>query len=187
MKTVEIKCPYCGTVKNMSQIKLTAFYGKTVQTTCKKSSCQKIIQFKADADLFNQEKGQEQAEQRRFKTEIIDNDNQPNVSQSLQLTVIENEWTAAQTIQLSEGENIIGRSSNSNSPTKRNVITRDKVMSRNHFKITVEKNEEKYYFALKDIGSKNGTKLNDKSLGGNEVLVQVNNTITAGKTFFKLG
>jgi pSer/pThr/pTyr-binding forkhead associated (FHA) protein len=101
--------------------------------------------------------------------------------------VIENEWTAAQTIQLSEGENIIGRSSNSNSPTKRNVITRDEVMSRNHFKITVEKNEEKYYFALKDIGSKNGTKLNDKSLGGNEVLVQVNNTITAGETFFKLG
>lgn len=190
MKIIGIPCPFCGTTKQMSQTKLSAYYGKTIEVPCENPTCKKPIGVRVDAALFNQEKGKQNASnstnQRRFQTELIDEDTPINSTELLQLNVIRNEWTAAQTIQLAEGENIIGRNANSASPNKREVMTADKIMSRNHFKITIEKSKDTYYFFLKDMDSTNGTKLDNESIGGNEVQLQKNQTITAGKTSFQL-
>jgi hypothetical protein len=190
MKIIEIRCPFCGTIKKMNQTKLSAYYNKTIEVACGNSTCKKPIGIKVDANLFNQEKGKQNAQgnpqQRRFQTELIDEDTPISSTELLQLNVMRNEWTAAQTIQLSEGENIIGRNTNSTSPNKREVMTSDKIMSRNHFKITIEKSEDTYYFFLKDVGSANGTKLDDQLIGDNEVQLQKNQRITAGKTSFLL-
>jgi hypothetical protein len=190
MKIIEIRCPFCGTIKKMNQTKLSAYYNKTIEVACGNSTCKKPIGIKVDANLFNQEKGKQNAQgnpqQRRFQTELIDEDTPISSTELLQLNVMRNEWTATQTIQLSEGENIIGRNTNSTSPNKREVMTSDKIMSRNHFKITIEKSEDTYYFFLKDVGSANGTKLDDQLIGDNEVQLQKNQRITAGKTSFLL-
>lgn len=115
------------------------------------------------------------------KTEILNLDNmRPGF---LLLQSDNGSWFGNKTVELHMGKNEIGRSSNMvtvNTP----LPTRDELMSRRH--IVIEMRQTKHgtiEHNLRDMGSKNGTKVNGNRLGAHDVItLQPGNIIEIGNT-----
>jgi len=99
------------------------------------------------------------------------------------LHVLPNEFTPEQFIRLSEGENIIGRKS-SDKESVTAIDTKDKLMSRTHIGINVQRDAQgKYIHYLFDNKSTNRTLYNRNYIEpGETVILQNNDEIQIGQT-----
>ena len=115
------------------------------------------------------------------KTEILDIDNmRPGF---LVLQSDNGSWFGNKIVELRMGKNEIGRSSNVvtvNTP----LPTKDELMSRRHIEIEMRQTKHgTIEHNLRDLGSKNGTKVNGNRLGAHDVItLQPGNIIEIGNT-----
>lgn len=115
------------------------------------------------------------------KTEILDIDNmRPGF---LVLQSDNSSWFGNKIVELRMGKNEIGRSSNVvtvNTP----LPTKDELMSRRHIEIEMRQTKHgTIEHNLRDLGSKNGTKVNGNRLGAHDVItLQPGNIIEIGNT-----
>lgn len=94
-------------------------------------------------------------------------------------------WKGNKIVELSFGENIIGRLSDNPVPETNLILpTRDEYMSRKHIVIDMCKTKhDTIEHNLRDAGSKNGTKVNGNRLGAHDVItLQPGNIIEIGNT-----
>ena len=94
-------------------------------------------------------------------------------------------WKGNKIVELSLGENIIGRLSDKPVPETNLILpTRDEYMSRKHIVIEMRKTKhDTIEHNLRDAGSKNGTKVNGNRLGAHDVVtLQPGNIIEIGST-----
>ncbi|HMQ08886.1 MAG TPA: FHA domain-containing protein [Saprospiraceae bacterium] len=156
--TKQIDCPYCGygnQLKNPGR-----YYGKKIALVCAHSACKK--NFVTELGLNN-----------------IESHSSPDSTIYIPLTKyvkkaslkIHQDNLSDIEINLESRKYIIGRGSSGEDDTNERIILNDPYVSRNHCMIWgQENNPKRIQFILKDLGSKNKTKLNDQELKENEVI-----------------
>lgn len=166
-ENIEIVCPHCdhSTFKPLDTIK--QYYGREIKFTC--SNCRSNIPISVNARLVNKKR----FDVKDLKTENFDK-LQSHQSSDLKLKVVGNPGTTTESyLQISEGENIIGRFSASvQLPNYVPIQTADTSMSRKHAivsKIILPNGNVR--FSIRDNGSMNGLYVNQKSLVENEEIV----------------
>ncbi len=164
---ISLRCPHCNIGLKVDETKIPS----NIQTfSC--PQCREPI----PVSLITQKQHSDDAE-----TVILPS---ANASQQVgKLKVIQNQFTPAQTIQLYEGLNTIGRKSSS-TPTTTAIDTGDKLMSRSHILIEVKKDPKgQYKHYLSDNKSKNRTLYNSSYIESGEIIVLKNkDEIQIGQT-----
>jgi len=192
-QVVVIKCKHCSKNSEYNRVKLATMWGSTVDITCK--ICKQQNRLTVNAVLMS---GKTPVENKVTDpiTEILEKD-KPNIQsyQIAKLHVLAGENTSAQSFELKEGEQIVGRQSADDIGivNKIRIITNDTKMSRSHCQITVTKKaDNSYQYVLSDLESANGTHvqnaLGSKKLEINEkVVIQVGDIVGLGyRTQIKL-
>ncbi len=189
---IAIKCQRCLKDFDVARLKLSAHWGKKVEIKCK--HCKQPNQVNVNALLMSGKPisnsgGDSNAD---FTIHLNPSDAIKDVAK---LLVIPNDYNHAQTFQLKEGENVIGRQSGQDSEivNKIGIVTNDTKLSRIHCQITVMvKPDKTYRYVIEDMGSLNGTHIEVKSgmkkLEINEkIVIQVGDTVSLGyRTKIKL-
>lgn len=189
---IAIKCQRCLKDFDVARLKLSAHWGKKVEIKCK--HCKQPNQVNVNALLMSGKPisnsgGDSNAD---FTIHLNPSDAIKDVAK---LLVIPNDYNHAQTFQLKEGENVIGRQSGQDSEivNKIGIVTNDTKLSRIHCQITVMvKPDKTYRYVIEDMGSLNGTHIEVnsgmKKLEINEkIVIQVGDTVSLGyRTKIKL-
>lgn len=156
--TTQIDCPYCGFG---NQLKDAGKYsGKKIALVCAHSACKKKFVTELGIKKIEPQSSPDStiyipltkfAKKALLK---IHQDNEPDIE-----------------INLENRKYIIGRGSSGEVDKNERIILNDPYVSRNHCMIWgQENNQKRIQFILKDLGSKNKTKLNAQDLKENEVI-----------------
>ncbi len=153
---ISIRCPHCHVGLKVDETKLPSH----IQTfNC--PQCRKPI----PVSILNKNLNQDDSET------VILSPAGPKDLKMGRIQVIGNELTPPQTIQLSEGVNIIGRKSSS-SDSATTIETQDKLMSRAHIGIEIKKDAKgNYNHYLFDNKSKNRTLYNSNYIEPEEIII----------------
>lgn len=188
---INVTCLNCNKIQSIPVLTLSKHMNKIVSVHC--NYCAEKIKIRVDASLLNQKSG-DAGKVANFETFVLDKkDNEKNAATSMaSLHVLDGELTGSQTLDLALGENFIGRYPTVQDENKVTIISSDRKISRTHCVISVEKNNDKFLYYLKDNSSTNGTYYTIKEESEKkmdmyqEIILDENVIIRLGSTKIKL-
>jgi hypothetical protein len=189
-QNIEIICQQCKNVISKPQSAFQSYYGKIVAVRC--SKCNGQTRVKVDAAFINmksQSSSSKIKERQSFEETLVLKSKDTEISEikSACLIISKSEFNIEQILELTEGENIIGRFNPDHEfDNKRSVHSQDKTMSKRHCKITQVTQNGKISFFIKDLNSLNFTYVNDDKLGtDDEIGLLTDDIIKIGQTIMK--
>lgn len=155
MKIIKVKCLNCMEVTSVLKDILIPHQGKAISLKCSNKACGKPM--KVQVPVFSKE-GINTPDSKDFQpTQILVQKRlQPK---AVKIRILKNDKTEEQIFDLKEGGNTIGRMNLTDKTSIPDVpiFTLDKMISRNHCELIVQKKENYVEVILRDSNSKNGT------------------------------
>lgn len=175
-----VTCEACGHQNLFKRSLLAKHYNQKVSLSC--SRCQAKTAVLLNADFFNRPVAAS-APQRPATFIMNAPDTKPGDSKIARLKVFANDYHEEQIFPLREGNNVIGRKSDTSPAEVLGITTRDTSMSRKHCLLTVSMHQGQYRYLLQDQDSLNGVFCQGQKLTPKEVIVLDKNTVlTIGAT-----
>jgi len=176
MDTITLSCDHCGKEYAYPKYKLSAHLGKKVKVRCKKCNNQNHLQI--DVSLLN---GENQSH-----TDIYFGETKERSLNIKHLILHDPARPELVPLDLEEGVNILGRKTEEESPNKVNITSLDQTVSRNHCQIEKVSEDGSTKFLIKDLGSTNGTFINEEQLTEEEeVFLMPGDTVKLGNVEIK--
>lgn len=176
-KSISFTCSSCGSDFHYPAYEIAAYLGKRVEIKCKNCKHPNVLQ--VNLSLLEKENESE--------TRILNSEVKKRNIKISRLIVEDREHSNIFELKLSEGISILGRKSNDDSASKLILSESDTSMSRAHCQIDKRTENGEILYAIKDLGSTNGTYLNGDEMGKDEeVFLMPGDSVLIGKVIIQV-